>query len=57
MGTPNFGETPCTVVSMQARRMDPSQYTTHVDGRAAEFMGRPGARFRVFGLGFWFGIA
>ena len=24
----------------QARRMDPSQYTTHVDGRAAEFTGR-----------------
>ena len=57
MGTPNFGETPCTVVSMQARRMDPSQYTTHVDGLAAEFMGRPGARFRVLDLGFWFGIA
>mmetsp|Transcript_1912 Transcript_1912/g.4526 ORF Transcript_1912/g.4526 Transcript_1912/m.4526 type:complete len:236 (-) Transcript_1912:59-766(-) len=27
--------------SRQARRMDPSQYTTHVDGRAAEFTGRP----------------
>ncbi|CAE7363808.1 dnajc7, partial [Symbiodinium pilosum] len=26
--------------SRQARRMDPSQYTTHVDGLAAEFMGR-----------------
>mmetsp|Transcript_2650 Transcript_2650/g.5912 ORF Transcript_2650/g.5912 Transcript_2650/m.5912 type:complete len:224 (-) Transcript_2650:162-833(-) len=26
--------------SRQARRMDPSQYTTHVDGRAAEFTGR-----------------
>ncbi|CAE8634556.1 unnamed protein product [Polarella glacialis] len=25
--------------SRQARRMDPSQYTTHVDGRAAEFSG------------------
>eukprot|EP00933_Yihiella_yeosuensis_P013988 TRINITY_DN12715_c2_g1_i1.p1 TRINITY_DN12715_c2_g1~~TRINITY_DN12715_c2_g1_i1.p1 ORF type:complete len:270 (-),score=60.64 TRINITY_DN12715_c2_g1_i1:65-874(-) len=27
--------------SRQARRMDPSQYTTHIDGRASEFSGRP----------------
>jgi len=30
--------------SRQARRMDPSQYTTHIDGRAAEFAGRPAAQ-------------
>ena len=34
--------------------MDPSQYTTPVDGRAAEFMGRPVLHnsFPIFGTGF-----
>eukprot|EP00418_Pyrodinium_bahamense_P056812 CAMPEP_0179163424 /NCGR_PEP_ID=MMETSP0796-20121207/80129_1 /TAXON_ID=73915 /ORGANISM="Pyrodinium bahamense, Strain pbaha01" /LENGTH=246 /DNA_ID=CAMNT_0020865747 /DNA_START=36 /DNA_END=776 /DNA_ORIENTATION=+ len=33
--------------SRQARRMDPSQYTTHVDGRAAEFAGMAAPAQRV----------
>lgn len=33
-----------TSSARQARRMDPGQYTTHVDGRAAEFVIPPGTR-------------
>ena len=35
----------------EARRMDPSQYTTHIDGRAAEFTHRP-TNHRGYGVCF-----
>ena len=34
---------------VKARRMDPAQYTTHVDGRAAEFAHRHGSEIDSYG--------